>query len=177
MPMRILEKISASENNNSVLYLALLCLIYFLITSNYLPSSFNSTILVDTDNVIFIEISKDGITTVKGYSNNDELDNLKTDYGLSDNLKSGDRILIKDNEVLITKISGRKRISLGIPIGINSASSDDLIAIPGIGEELSNRIINYRTTVREFKSIDDLDNVEGIGKKKLAIIKRVGNLD
>ena len=175
--MRILKRISNSDNNNSVLYLALLCLLYLFITSNYLPFSTNSKSLINTDDVEFIEISKDGISTVKRYSNFDELDELMVDYGLSDNLKSGDRIIVSDNRVLVTEISGRKRISLGVPIGINSASSEDLTAIPGIGRELANRIIDYRTNVGEFKSIDEVDNVEGIGKKKLAIIKQVGNLD
>ena len=175
--MRILKRISNSDNNNSVLYLALLCLLYLLITSNYLPFSTNSKSLINTDDVQFIEISKDGISTVKRYSNFDELDELMVDYDLSDDLKSGDRIIISDNGVLVTKISGRKRISLGVPIGINSASSEDLTAIPGIGRELANRIIDYRTNVGKFKSIDELDNVEGIGNKKLAIIKQVGNLD
>ncbi len=175
--MRILKRISNSNNNNSVLYLALLCLLYLLITSNYLPFSTNSKSLINIDDVKFIEISKDGISTVKHYSNFDELDELMVDYSLSDNLKSGDRIIVSNNGVLVTKISGRKRISLGVPIGINSASSEDLTAIPGIGEELANRIIDYRTNVGEFESIDELDNVEGIGNKKLAIIKQVGNLD
>ena len=175
--MRILKRISNSDNNNSVLYLALLCLLYLFITSNYLPFSTNSKSLINTDDVKFIEISKDGISAVKRYSNFDELDELMADYGLSDNLKSGDRIIVSDNGVLVTKISGRKRISLGIPVGINSASSEDLIAIPGIGRELANRIIDYRTTVGKFESIDELDNVAGIGNKKLAIIKQVGNLD
>jgi hypothetical protein len=62
--MGILQRTSASENNNSVLYLALLCLLYLLVTSNYLPTSFNSKNLVDTDETIFVEISKDGIATM-----------------------------------------------------------------------------------------------------------------
>ena len=175
--MRILKRISNSDNNDSVLYLALLCLLCLLISSNYLSFSTNSKSLINKDEIKFIEISKDGISTVKRYSNFDELDELIVYYGLSDNLKSGDKIIVSDNGVLVTKISGRKKISLGVPIGINSASSEDLTAIPGIGKELANRIIDYRTNVGEFESIDELDNVEGIGNKKLAIIKQVGNLD
>ncbi|GJM15201.1 MAG: hypothetical protein DHS20C13_05280 [Thermodesulfobacteriota bacterium] len=175
--MRILKRISNSDNNNSVLYLALLCLLYLLITSNYLPFSTNSRSLINTNEVQFIEISKDGISTVKRYSDLNEINELIVDYGLSDKLKSGDRIIIRNNGVLVTKISARKRISLGVPIGINTASTEDLTAILGIGPELATRIIDYRTNVGKFQSIDELDNVEGIGNKKLAIIKQVGNLD
>jgi competence protein ComEA len=68
-------------------------------------------------------------------------------------------------------------MSLGIPIGLNSATFEDLKAIPGLGNELATRIIDYRASIGEFESIDELDNIEGIGKKRLAIIKKVGSLD
>ena len=175
--MRILERTSASGKNNSVLYLALLCLLYLFITSNYLPFSTNSKSLINTDDVQFIEISKDGISTVMSFENTQELLELKSIYGLQQDLMSGDRITIHEKEVQVNKLSGRKRISLGVPIGINSATSEDLRAIPGIGEELANRIIDYRDGIGEFQSIDELDNIEGIGKKKLANIKKVSSLD
>ena len=177
MHMGILQRTSASENNNSVLYLALLCLLYLLVTSNYLPTSFNSKSLVDTDETIFVEISKDGIATVESFENAQALNELKSKYGLHQDLKSGDKFTIKENETLVSKLSARKRISLGIPIGLNSASFEDLKAIPGLGDELATRIIDYRASIGEFNDIDELDNIEGIGKKKLAIIKKVGNLD
>ncbi len=85
--------------------------------------------------------------------------------------------MINGNETLVSRISARKRISLGVPIGFNSASFEDLKAIPGLGDELATRIIDYRASIGEFKDIDELDDIEGIGKKKLAIIKKVGNLD
>jgi len=175
--MRILERNSASGKNNSVLYLALLCLLYILITSNYLPPSFSSKNPDKTDDKIFIEISKDGITTVKSFENTQELLELQSKYGLQKDLASGDKIIIDGNQVIVSKLSGRKRISLGVPIGINSATSEDLRAIPGLGPELAKRIIDYRDSIGKFQSIDELDNIEGIGKKKLANIKKVGNLD
>ena len=100
--MGILQRTSASENNNSVLYLALLCLLYLLVTSNYLPTSFNSKSLVDTDETIFVEISKDGIATVEGFENAQVLNELKSKYGLHQDLKSGDKITIKENETLVS---------------------------------------------------------------------------
>ena len=52
-------------------------------------------------------------------------------------------------------------------ININTASKDALMALPGIGEELSERIILYRENHGLFPSIEDLKNVRGIGDKKL----------
>ena len=64
-----------------------------------------------------------------------------------------------------------------MPIGINSAGAKDIKAIPGIGDELAGRIISYRNSHGEFKSLDELDYIDGIGKKKLANIKKSANLD
>lgn len=161
----------------SVLYLALLSLLYLLITSNYLPLSSSATNLENKKEKIYIELSQDGMTTVKSLNSSEALSKIKSQYGIDLDLKSGDSITFNNNLVLVDELSGRKKISLGIPIGLNSASSEDLEAIPGIGSELATRIINYRDTVGKFQSVDELDKVEGIGRKKLFNIRRVVNLD
>ncbi len=56
-------------------------------------------------------------------------------------------------------------------ININTASKKDLIKLPGIGEKTADRIIEYRTNVKKFKSKDDLMNVKGIGQKKFEALK------
>lgn len=57
-------------------------------------------------------------------------------------------------------------------ININSASAEDLAILPGIGSELAGRIIAYREAEGQFLSVDELINVEGIGKNKLEDIKQ-----
>ena len=52
-------------------------------------------------------------------------------------------------------------------ININTATVDDLIYVPGIGEVMAQRIIDYRNTNGPFNSIDDIINVDGNGQKKL----------
>ena len=177
MLKRILKNCSSSRTNNSVVYLALLCLLYFFITSNYLPLSSIPDNPIYESQVTFVEITKDNISTIKVFTNPDELNVLKSRYNLLQDLNSGDKIIISHGEVSLTKISALKRISLGIHIGINTATPDDLKAIPGIGEELAIRIVGYRDANRKFINLDELDNIEGIGKKKLKAIKKLTYLD
>jgi comEA protein len=52
-------------------------------------------------------------------------------------------------------------------VNINSASAKELTAIPGIGEVMATRIVEYRTAHGNFHTEEDLLNVPGIGEKKL----------
>ena len=58
-----------------------------------------------------------------------------------------------------------------IPFDLNTATEEQLISLPGIGEEITGRIIAYRDEVGAFVSVDELLNVKGIGEKKLADIR------
>lgn len=48
-------------------------------------------------------------------------------------------------------------------ININTATAKELTALDGIGEILSQRIVDYRNTHGAFKQIEDIKNVSGIG--------------
>ncbi len=53
------------------------------------------------------------------------------------------------------------------PVNLNTATAEQLEAIPGIGPVLAQRIIEYRQMHGRFQSVDDLLEVHGIGAKRL----------
>ncbi len=56
-------------------------------------------------------------------------------------------------------------------IDINTADASALESLPGIGESKAAAIIQYRTDHGPFKTVDELDNVSGIGPSTLASIR------
>ena len=59
----------------------------------------------------------------------------------------------------------------GEHIDINSASAEELRRLPGIGESISQAIVDYREAHGPFASVEELLEVRGIGEKKLAAIR------
>lgn len=55
---------------------------------------------------------------------------------------------------------------ISFPININTATKDDFMALPGIGDVLAQRIIAYRDSHGSFSYVEGLLNVEGIGEKR-----------
>ncbi|ABU57783.1 ComEA family DNA-binding protein [Roseiflexus castenholzii] len=56
-------------------------------------------------------------------------------------------------------------------IDLNRATAAELDALPGIGNVLANRIVEWREREGPFQSVDDLGKVEGIGPALLAKLK------
>ena len=57
------------------------------------------------------------------------------------------------------------------PIDLNKATQAQLEVLPGVGPKMAERIIAYRAENGSFKSVDELDEVKGIGEKRMATLK------
>jgi comEA protein len=58
-----------------------------------------------------------------------------------------------------------------VKININTATAEELTALPGIGPSYAQRIVEHREKNGPFKKVEDLLNVRGIGEKTFEKIR------
>ena len=99
----------------------------------------------------------------------------KTDFMIKDAMKLTVNSDLA-NKVLFTEIDNIRRLALGKTIDLNRATKDDLLLIPGIGEVTAQNILKLRSRKVRFKNIEELTEIKGIKKKKLAKLKQYVHL-
>ena len=95
---------------------------------------------------------------------------------------SPDLPLIPNSGISVTKVDGELRIqqseipsffkmTLGIPISVNTESEEGLTALPGIGKHTAKALVEERGRRGGFKSLDEVMGIAGIGPKVYAKVK------
>lgn len=138
---------------------------------------------VKKEGVIQIEESSrliDVIEKAGGLTEKADLSNVNLAY----EIKDGQKIYIpnkKDEEnkgIIMTEMPNyiipkeeTTTESGTLIININNATQTELEQLPGIGPSIASSIINYRKEKGNFKNIEEIKNVEGIGQAKYNKIK------
>lgn len=109
----------------------------------------------------------DVVNMAGGLSKEADLDNIN----LAKKIYDEDKIYIPAlGEEIPISVSLETNTQESGKININIASSADLQSLPGIGEVIAGRILEYRKTTR-FNSVEDILDVSGIGEAKFQAIK------
>jgi competence protein ComEA len=87
---------------------------------------------------------------------------------LARQLSDGEQVYIPRRGESLSVLPKSKQTPL---IDLNRATAEELESLPGIGEELARRILEYREENGSFKSVQELLEVKGIGEGKLEEIK------
>lgn len=58
------------------------------------------------------------------------------------------------------------------PVNLNTATSEELQQVPGIGPVTAEKIIRMRRAYGRFKRVDDLLSIKGIGRKRLEKMRK-----
>lgn len=95
------------------------------------------------------------------------------DNAYTKNLNKAKKLIDGEKIYIITEEEALKEeelIGLSKLINLNTATINDLMSLPGIGEVYAQRIIDYRKE-KSFKQIDEIKNISGIGEKTFEKIK------
>lgn len=85
------------------------------------------------------------------------------------NIDVGENIIVQHGDIFLPvrggfpSTEGYLELLPGETVNINTAGSDELQKLPGIGEVIAQRIIDYRTEHGAFRSIEEITEIEDIG--------------
>lgn len=113
-------------------------------------------------------IVKDAITAAGGATAEADLDRINLAADLADQMQV---YVPHQGEAAPPSSNGSAPGAAGGKININTASAEELDKLPGIGPSLAKAIIDYRVKNGPFKTIEEINDVKGIGDALFAKIK------
>lgn len=80
-------------------------------------------------------------------------------------------ILFAGQVALLAQAQAPAKATAGTVVNLNTATAEQLDALPGIGAAMAARIVEHRQKNGPFKKVEDLMNVRGIGEKNFLKLK------
>jgi competence protein ComEA len=90
---------------------------------------------------------------------------------LATRLADGEQVRVAQRAPPVSAAAGPGAEAPAAVVHLNGASAGDLDALDGIGPALAERIVAYRMAHGGFRSIDELDQVSGIGPVRLEALR------
>lgn len=91
------------------------------------------------------------------------------DEGENINVQSADTSLPVRSA--FTSTEGYLELLPGETVNINTADAEELMKLPGIGEVLAGRIVDYRKEHGSFKTVEEIKKIEDIGEGRFEAIR------
>lgn len=77
----------------------------------------------------------------------------------------------------LSRNNNKLSLLCGRKIDLNLADEEQLRFIPGIGKQIAKRIVNKRKSLIKIRSWNDIRSIDGIGDKRLTILKQYCFID
>lgn len=80
---------------------------------------------------------------------------------------------VEPDQSIATQVPAASPVTVAAPataepkVNLNRASADELQTLPGVGPVLAQRMVEWRKAHGRYRTVDDLQEVKGIGKKRL----------
>jgi competence protein ComEA len=68
---------------------------------------------------------------------------------------------------IVVPTSAATAVKAAPKVNLNRAGVDELRTLPGVGPVLAQRMVEWRKAHGRYRTVDDLQEVKGIGKKRL----------
>lgn len=115
------------------------------------------------------EVVAPGVYTIKNGASIQDL--IKQAKGESEQADVSGLVLQKKVEPGEVIVVGKRKLDGTSPlISLNTASKEELMSLPGVGESTAQKILEYRLE-HSFQTLEELMEVPGIGEKKFEKLK------
>ena len=126
---------------------------------------------VSDEMIIIVYTKKELEQYKKELKQMEEINNIKSEEIVCPDVSNNACITIKSKEETKQDSTSSSSNNESSIISINTATKEELMSLNGIGEGKAESIIEYREENGEFKTIEDIKNVSGIGDSLFEKIK------